>query len=156
MEIHINRACIKHDTSKPHVLAQQKMMSYRESHAPNSRGTVLNQMHGDAYNVAFIERNRKHVKVVIDIVMLCAKNDIPLRGHRETAESLNKGTFLELFKLITKYDPEVQTRLDEMKRNATLMSPEIQNELLECAASLLLRNIKKEVHESSHFCHIRR
>ena len=148
---HTRAACVKHDTSKPHMQAHEKMMSYRESLAPNGRGTVLNQMHGDAYNVAFIEKNRKHVKVVIDIVMLCAKNDIPLRGHRETAESLNKGNFLELFKFITKYDPEVQKRLDEMKSNATMMSPEIQNELLECAASLLLRNIKKEVHESSHF-----
>lgn len=31
------------------------------------------------------------------------------------------------------------------------MSPDIQNELLECAASLLLRKIKKELHESTYF-----
>ena len=50
---------------------------------------MLNQMNGDA-NIDFIERNRAHVKVVIDIVLMCAKQDIPLRGHTETDEPINK------------------------------------------------------------------
>lgn len=108
---------------------------------------MLNQIHGDA-NMDFIERNRGHVKVVIDIVLMCATNDIPLRGHRETKEAINKGNFLEIFNFISKYDSEIQNRLNELPRNVTLMSPEIQNELLECAASLLLCRIKDEVHSA--------
>lgn len=68
-------------------------------------------MHGDAGNITFVERNRQHVKVVLDIVMMCAKQDIPLRGHRETEETLNRGNFLEIFKLISKYNPEVENRV---------------------------------------------
>lgn len=98
----LRQACNKHESSKPHALALSKIDAYRESHAPQSRGTVLDQLHGDA--VSFVERNRQHVKVVLDIVMLCAKLDIPLRGHRESEDALNKGNFLELFKFISKYD----------------------------------------------------
>ncbi len=63
-------------------------------------------MHGDS--ISFIERNRQHVKVVLDVVMKCVKMEIPLRGHRETQEALNKGNFLELFEFISKYDPEIK------------------------------------------------
>jgi hypothetical protein len=73
---------------------------------------------------------------------MCAKQDKPLRRHRETEEAINKGHFLEILNFISKYDSEIQNRLNELSHNATLMSPEIQNKLLECAASLLLCRIK--------------
>lgn len=79
-------------------------------------------MHRDAGNIAFVDRNRQHVKVVLDIVMMCAKQDIPLRGHRETEEAMNRENFLEIFKFISKYEPEVENRLQQLPRNATLMS----------------------------------
>jgi hypothetical protein len=63
--------------------------------------TGLNQMHGDA-NMDFIERNRAHVIVVIDIVLMYAKQDILLRGHRETEEAINKGNFSEILKFHVK------------------------------------------------------
>lgn len=138
---HLRNACSKHKNNKLHALALSKLAGYRESNAPNSRGTVLNQMH--------VERNGQHVKVEFDIVMVCAKQDIPLRGHRRTEDALNRGFFLEMFKLISKYDPEVEKRCQPLPRNATLMSPETQNEL--CAASLLLQKIKKELDESTHY-----
>ncbi len=79
--------------------------------------------------------------------MQCAKMEIPLRGHRETQEALNKGNFLELFEFISKYDPEIKKKLVELPQNATLMSHHIQDELLEAAASLILRKIKTEMQE---------
>jgi hypothetical protein len=53
---------------------------------------------------SFVEWN--HAKVVLDIVMLCAKHSIALWGHREGEEALNKGNFLDYFKFISKYDPK--------------------------------------------------
>lgn len=140
----LGEACDKHESSKPHAIALTKLASFRDSHAPQSRGTVLNQLHGDA--PAFVERNREHVKVVLDIAMLCAKLEIPLRGHRETEDALNKGNFLELFKFVSTYAPEIENRLKELPQNATLMSHQVQDELLEAAASILLRKIKAELH----------
>lgn len=42
-----------------------KLASFRGSHGLQSHRTVLNQLHGDA--PAFVERNREHVDVVLDI-----------------------------------------------------------------------------------------
>lgn len=109
-----------------------KLNAFRESHMPNSRGTVLNQLHGDVFE----QRNKEHLKIVLDIVMLCAKQDIALKGHRETGDSLNKGNFLEMFKLLSKYDPAIQARLKDLLRNSTHMSPDVQNELLGCAVTV--------------------
>lgn len=107
------QASSKHENSKLHGLALRKLAAYRESHGPNRRRTVLNQMHGDVGSIAFTERNHQHVKVVLHIVLMCAKQDIPLREHREIEEALNRGNFLEIFKLISKYDPEVENRIQQ-------------------------------------------
>ncbi|KAM3872353.1 putative helicase mov-10-B.1 [Diretmus argenteus] len=104
-----------------------------------------------------IKKNQK-----ISLGFVKNDKDIPLRGHRETSlkegapkadadhdpPSLNRGNFQELFKFMCKYDPTIKTRLEELPRNATLMSSDIQNELLESAATLLLRKIKAEVSET--------
>lgn len=93
-----------------------------------------------------IERNWAHVKVVIDILLFCTKQGIAPHGHKEETESLNRGNFLELFKLICDYDPDIKKRFGELPNNLKMMSPDIQKDLLETAASLLLRKIKVALH----------
>uniref|UniRef100_A0A3B3R0H2 DUF4371 domain-containing protein n=1 Tax=Paramormyrops kingsleyae TaxID=1676925 RepID=A0A3B3R0H2_9TELE len=144
---HLRQACEKHQMNKPHSISLDKFQGYRANQTAG-RGNVLNQMNRDAMDYSFIERNQDHLKVVLDIVLFCAKQDIPLRGHRENEDALNKGNFIELFKFMCKYDPQIQNRLEQLPRNGTLMTPDIQNELLESAASLLLRKIKAEVCET--------
>ncbi len=106
---------------------------------------MFDQLMRDKVNASFVERNREHIKVVLDVVLFCAKQDISLRGHRESEEALNRGNFLELFRLLSNYDTEIQTRLDQLPKNATMMSSDIQNDLLEAAASLLLHKIRSEL-----------
>ncbi len=48
--------------------------------------------------------------------------------------------------MLCQYDPEIKQRLDELPANAKMMSPDIQNDLLETAASLLLRKMRAELH----------
>ena len=50
--------------------------------------------------------------MVIDLVLFCAKKEIPLCGHRHNPDVLNKGNFLELLDLVSEYDPEIERRLD--------------------------------------------
>ena len=132
--------------SEQHSISLSKFEAYRETKT-SGRGNVIDQMDLDARDKAFVERNREHIKVVLDIVMLCAKQDLSLRGGRETEADLNRGNFLEIFKWVCKYDPKIKARLEQLPKNATLMSPDLQNEVLESAASLLLRKIKDEIKE---------
>ena len=107
----------------------------------------MNQLNRDSVNAAYVERNREHIKVVLDCVLFCAKQDLPMRGHR--TDGGNKGNFLELLELLKKHDPQIQSRLDALNKNATMLSSDIQNELLESAANLLLQKIKTDVHTAS-------
>lgn len=77
----------------------------------------------------FIERIRDHLKVVLNIELCGAKQDILLRVHRENADALSKGNFLIMFK----YDPRIQNCPEQLPRNWTLMSLNVQHELLESA-----------------------
>ena len=80
--------------------------------------------------------------MVTDLVLFCAKQ-IPLRGHPENADTLNKGNFLELLDLVSKYDPEIKSRLDELPKSGKLLHHAILNEILEIAASPLIKKINK-------------
>ena len=43
---------------------------------------------------------------IVDVILYLTKQNLPLRGHRESLdEEGNPGNFLELIKLISKYDP---------------------------------------------------
>ena len=56
--------------------------------------------------------------------------EIALRGHRETAESLNRGNFFEILLLLSRYDSTVQDRLQKGPRNALYTSHDIQNTII--------------------------
>lgn len=96
-----------------------------------------------------MERNREDIKVVTDLVLFCAKLDIPLRGHCENKKSLKRVNYLELLQLISYYYPDIKRLLDELPRNGKLTSPSIQNEILEIAASLLICKIKTNLHDET-------
>lgn len=51
--------------------------------------------------------------MVIDVVLFCAKQNIPLRGHRESEEALSRANIIELFEFAAKFEPQIQLRLNE-------------------------------------------
>lgn len=104
------------DVQAPPFVSLDQFQSYRPNQTAG-RGNVLNQMKCDAMDYSFIERNRYHLKVILDILLFCAKQDMPLHGHRENADALNKGNFIELFKFMCKYDPQLQNCLEQLPRN---------------------------------------
>lgn len=108
---------------------------------------MISQLRGDTDSV--VRRNREHIKVVLDVVLFCAKQNLSLRGHRETAEAINRGNVVELFNFVAQFDPQIQQRMAQMPKNATMLSPDAQNDLLEAAATLLLCNIRSEIQENS-------
>ena len=81
-----------------------------------------------------VERNRKILTSVIQALEYCGKQCIALRGDEESRASEktgNRGNFLCLLKLMAKNDQVLATHLAKpAMRNATMLSPQIQNELL--------------------------
>lgn len=67
-----------------------------------------------------ISTNRYYLTALIEVLLVCAKQEITLRGHREGSSAVNKGNFLEMLRLVASHDPIVQQRLSQGPRNAVI------------------------------------
>lgn len=114
---HLRQACERHRSCKYHQSAAEKLNGYRDA---QTSGSVISQLRGDTDSV--VRRNREHIKVVLDVVLFCAKQNLSLRGHRETAEAINRGNVVELFNFVAQFDPQIQQRMAQMPKNATMLS----------------------------------
>lgn len=73
-----------------------------------------------------VEENRKIVASIISTIVFCGMHDLPLRGKEQ-----HQGVFEELIQLkIEAGDQTLKEHIQKSKRNATYMSPQIQNELI--------------------------
>uniref|UniRef100_A0A1X7TB94 DUF4371 domain-containing protein n=1 Tax=Amphimedon queenslandica TaxID=400682 RepID=A0A1X7TB94_AMPQE len=93
-------------------------------------------------------RTKKGAFSPVEVLLLCAQQDLPLRGHREY-NSHNRGNFLEILSTIAKHDKIVEAKLKNAPQNAIYTSPEIQNQLLqlmgESVRSMVCRAVKEAV-----------
>ena len=71
---------------------------------------------------------------LLDITLFLAKQNLPFCGHKEDKSSFNKGNFLEMVEMLSKYDPVLKKHLMRSKQTAgtvkasvSYLSPETQN-----------------------------
>ena len=69
---------------------------------------------------------------IVEAILFCARQNIALRGHRDDMSSSahNKGKFIALLHLLSKFDDTLRHHLEFGKRNALYTSKNVQNELL--------------------------
>ena len=86
--------------------------------------TVADQL-GSA-RAELVQKNRNYIKTIAEVLLLCARQDIALRGHRESVDSANRGNFLEILSLVARHDTDVYQHLHTTTpRNAVYTSPDI-------------------------------
>ncbi|XP_065650290.1 zinc finger MYM-type protein 1-like [Hydra vulgaris] len=91
-----------------------------------------------------LKKWRDILKVIVDAILFCAKNNLALRGSTEVIGEQNSGIFLNLIELISHYYPLVAERVASVKAKKTTtsyFSPRIQNELIE----LLGQKVRNEI-----------
>ena len=98
-----------------------------------------------------VKKNRHHFQAISDVILTCCRQDIALRGHRETADSLNRGNFLEILSLLSKYDPIVADRLCRGPQNALYTSHNIQNAIINIMGSIVRQHISTSVQKAEYF-----
>jgi hypothetical protein len=91
--------------------------------------------------------------------MFLAKQNISLRGHKENfrdeEENENNGNFLELVKLIGKFDPVLIEHLIKVKMDkfiTSCLSPKIQNEFINILGDSVRRKVIDQVKTSKYYC----
>ena len=98
-----------------------------------------------------IQTNRHYLRTMAEIILLCARQDLALRGHHEQQSSSNRGNFLEILQLVGSHDKVIQSRLEYGPRNASYTSPGIQNSLLHILADTVRKTVCDGVKEAGMF-----
>lgn len=101
-------------------------------------------------NQALFERNLHILNSIVETVLLCARQTIALRGHRDdlSGDSANKGNFLAILTLLARHDPLLKRHLEEAPRNATLTSKGTQNEVISITKDLIKEKVAAQIRGS--------
>ena len=78
----------KHSESVSHKNSMEMWTNYMQARVS---GTVVENI--TKQSAIQTKENREYIKILARVAILCAKQEIALRGHREGPESLNKGNF---------------------------------------------------------------
>ena len=114
----------------------------------STKGSITTQV--QAISLKQLEENRHYVRTVAEVVELCARQGLALRGHRESEGERNRGNFLEILTLISKKDSIVRSKLEGAKY-ARYTHHDIQNEIIETFSSLIKKDILNDVQISKWF-----
>ena len=137
----------KHDKCRSQMEAVVSWNAYIQLKSSNS--SVADMM-GSA-RAQHVAKNVHFMKTIAEVILLCNQQEIGLRGHNESEESLNRGNFLEILKLVALHDKTVQDRLQQGPRNAMYTSPEIQNSLLHIMGDMVRKMICDGVQQAGFF-----
>ena len=115
----------KHEKSHVHVKAVTDMMKCRFR---IETGSTVCQEQVSAYERE-VRHNRDVLRRLLDIVLFLGKQNLSFRGHRETKFTclgkdsvVNDGNFLEMVKLLGRYDAVLAKHLCVAKENQTYFS----------------------------------
>ena len=136
----------KHASSETHKNSVTLWAGYMQA---KKYGTVGDGLNSD--RAKCIQENRRFLKTICKIVILCARQDIGLRGHREGECSNNQGNFLEILKLVASQDGDLKRRLEKCPGNATYISKTTQNDLLIAASDVIKEQISSSINRSGFF-----
>lgn len=107
-----------------------------------------------------MNENRERLRPIVDSIIFLARQNIPLRGHRDDGSLLddtsnalvNEGNFRELLRFrIQAGDTILQKHLQNSNASATYISKTVQNELIDCCGQEILRSILDCVGESKFY-----
>lgn len=92
------------------------------------------------------------MKRLIDVIICLTKSGKPFRGHAESLTSHQKGLFLEVIHLLSKYDVTLKSHLDNGPKNAIYLSNVIQNKIIYSVHDVQIKKIKSNLKKKHLFC----
>ncbi|XP_076062468.1 uncharacterized protein LOC143037799 [Oratosquilla oratoria] len=104
------------------------------------------QLHNKA-----VEENRQYLKHLTNAVLYLCKQELPLRGHDEGSDSLNRGNYRELLQCFAEIDSVFASRLStkEGTKQFSGVSSTIQNDLIQAIGNVISDEIRSEVDKAT-------
>lgn len=147
-----------HEKNQYHIKAIQDGKHFIKNFNDPSRG-VINQI--DSHRLRVVKENRERLKQpIIKTLIFLAKQNIPLRGHRDDGSIFdnqnelmgNEGNFRELIKFrIESGDLTLKCHLEDIEKRATYISKTTQNELISILGDSILQKILEHVKKSQFY-----
>lgn len=150
----LSRGLLLHNKSIQHISSSCKLTLMRKQ-KQNIATAIDNARKTEIENFnARVKENRQILKRLVDITLHLCMQELPFRGHDECNESLNRGNFKELVILVSKYDTNLKTFLENDNDNRSVFcgtSKTIQNELIDSVAFVVNKKIEDEISNSLFF-----
>lgn len=117
---------------------------------------VINQI--DTARSEAILRNRHNLKPIIETVILCGRQELALRGHRDSGNidtnsvctEKNEGNFRALLRYRSQGDRELKDMLDGSGK-IKYLSPLLQNEIISSCNNVIKGKLVEEINNAIYF-----
>lgn len=129
---------IKHEKSLTHITAMSK---WGEKENRTAVGKTISTLLNDSA----LERNRYYIRSLIEIIQFLAINELASRGTYSINEHEEKSLLKNLFEFTLRKDEKLKECYKHIPKNASYLSPEIQNELIELLAETVREDLIEDV-----------
>ena len=104
-------------------------------------------------NQEMFEKNMNALRVIITTIIMCGKQNIPLRGHRDdsTSTASNKGNFHAILMLLGNSDKNLQEHLLTGRRNVTSTSKPVQKEVIRITGDYIRAKVTQPIQKEDAF-----
>jgi hypothetical protein len=130
----------KHENSTSH---KEAMFRWKERNDRERTGELITTK----LITEQVERNRYYVRCIVEIIQFLVVNELPLRGDKEH-DGVPSGLFQHLFQYTLTKDDKLRGLVSLIPKNATYMSPDIQNEVISALADVAIEIIVSSAQSS--------
>ncbi|XP_060881672.1 zinc finger MYM-type protein 1-like [Metopolophium dirhodum] len=151
----------KHSKTEYHLLSVQRANDFLINFESGFEKTV--DVLFDKHLQQSIESNKKRLIPIVKTILFCARNNLPLRGHREAGslslESVRssctvgeQGILRALLAFrVDSGDTELQRHFETSPKNCTMISPKVQNEIIDVIGDVIVGKIVERVKQFRFF-----
>lgn len=152
---------VKHafqNVSKPEKIAEHEKLHYHQ-HALEIAKQFMRSFETPSSNVDYdakadekYQKNLHILKRIIEAVVLCAEQGLPLRGHRDHhlasddnenfEKASNRGNFIAILEAFAKHDPILLNHMRIGQKSAKMLSWKIQNDVTACVAKFVRERLR--------------
>lgn len=152
---------------KRHASSGDTLHSFSKQHF----NTFLNRMNRnvvpitamvDSLRSKRIKENRQVLFPIVDTIIFCGRQGLPLRGHRDSSKNfpdagkyscdIPVGNFIELINFrIRGGDQIMKEHYEKHSANASYLSHITQNEIVRCCGEVITDSIISDIKESNYF-----
>jgi len=102
-----------------------------------------------------VSKNREKLSSIVKTILLCGRQNIPLRGHRDDSsdyDAKNCGNFQAMLDFrVDSGDEVLKQHFENAPRNATYRSKTIQNDLISCCGEIITDQILSDIKDAKFY-----